>query len=124
MGDTGGSGLLWQAGPGICETVAGRLGPVAEIFHAGGGAVTEPAVELSGVLELLAPVTWDYDEIGLDLRERGHVAPQLFKLGYREHIFLAVSPAFFDVFQGDISGHTGGDLTDAGLNFFSGAGGC
>src|SRR5258706_14645621 len=58
-----------------------RLTPIAQRVHIRRRAVAQPAIKLSLVFELLAAQTWDDDEAGINLRQRGHVHPQFFKLG-------------------------------------------
>lgn len=83
----------------------------------GGGAVAEPAVELGGVLELLAAEAGDGEVMGLDGGQAGHVHPEFFKLADGEDVLLAVAPAFFDVLEGDVGGHAGGEAADGGAGF-------
>lgn len=101
----------------------GRGIPGAEAFEVGGGAIAEPAVELGGVFELLAAAAGDGDEAGGEVGEAAHVDPEFFELADGEDVFLAVAPAFLDVFEGDIGGHFGGDAADGGGEFFAGGGG-
>ena len=78
--------------------------PIAEAGDVGGGAVALPAVELRLVLELLAAGAGDEGEGAGDVGEAGHVAPEFFELGDGVDVFLAVAPAFFYVFDGDVGG--------------------
>ena len=54
-----------------------------------GAAISEPAVELGGVLELLTTEAWDGDEAGLPVGECGDVAPEFLELRDGENILLA-----------------------------------
>ena len=80
-----------------------------------GGAVAEPAIELGLVLELLAAQSRDSDELAIDVRQGGEIAPEFLELSDRENVFLGVAPAFFDVFEGHVSGHASGEGTDGGV---------
>lgn len=94
------------------------LGPLAEGFDVVGGAITEPGVELGGVLELLAAKAGDDEEVGLDFGEGGEVRPEFFELEDGEDVLLSVAPAFFYFLDGDVGGEFGGDVTDSGGDFF------
>lgn len=84
------------------------------MFDGGGGAIAEPAVELGLVLELLSAGAGDDHEAGGEVGEGGEVAPEFFELGDGKHVFLAVAPAAFDVFEGDVGGDAGGEAPDGG----------
>src|SRR5579872_5607096 len=79
--------------------------PVAQRFYIRRGTVAQPAVELRDFLELLAAPAVDHHEAAVEFRERGHVAPELFKLRYREDVLVPLAPALFHVFQRNVSGH-------------------
>src|SRR6266545_8353232 len=92
--------------------------PLAQRFDVGSRAVAQPAVQLCLVLELLAAQARDNNETAVNLRNGGHVPPELFKLRYRENILLAVAPALLHVLERDVSGHLCGKRADGGGDFF------
>ena len=111
-----------SADAGATPLWLGVLSPGAEVFDERGGAVAEPAIELGLVLELLTAHSGDGDELAVDVRKGGEVAPEFFELGDGEDVFLGVAPAFFDVFEGDVSGHPGGEVADGGVDPVGGRG--
>ena len=76
------------------------------------GAFAQPAVKLCGVFELLSPLSGDEGVLALDALQRCHVAPDFLELRYEEDGFLAVSPAFFNFFEGYVGGQASGNFAD------------
>lgn len=72
---------------------------------------------------MLSAGTGDDDEAGGEVGEGGEVAPEFFELRNGEDVFLAVAPAAFNVFEGDVGGDAGGEATDGGGDGFGGGGG-
>ena len=95
--------------PALHATVPRRLvsgsRPFAEAVHVRGGAVPQPPVELSLILELLTTQAGDGEEGASHFGERRHVDPELFPLRHGEDILLAVPPALLDVFDRDVGRH-------------------
>src|SRR5271157_5276204 len=101
-----------------CHATASRPGsvcPITQRFNVRRRAIAEPTVELCRLLELLSTLPRHGDKPARQLRQAGHVAPELFKLRHRENVFLAFSPALFHLLQGDVGGHTGGQVADPGV---------
>ena len=67
--------------------------PLTQAFHVRGGTVAQPAVELGLILELLTALSRHGYKPAIDFRQRGHVAPQFFKLRDRKNILLVVALA-------------------------------
>ena len=91
--------------------------PFTKSFNIVRGSITEPGVELGGIFELLAAESWDDDEVRLDLGQSGEVGPEFFELGDGKDIFLAVAPAFFDLFEGDVGGEAFRDVSNGRGDF-------
>ena len=75
------------------------------------------------VLELLSADAGDDNEAGGEVGESGEVAPEFFELGDGKHVFLAVTPAAFDLLEGDVGGDAGGEAADGGGDGVGGGGG-
>ena len=82
-----------------------------------GGAVAEPGIELGGVLELLSTPAGHHEVAAVGIGESGDVAPDLFELGDGEDVFLSVTPAFLDVFEGEVGGHARSEVVHARPDF-------
>src|ERR1019366_6711083 len=91
---------------------------LAKTLDVGRGAVAEPAVKLSLVLELLAAQPWYHDEARIRLGQRGHVHPELLELGDGEDVFLAVAPTLLHFLQRDVSGHLRGEMPNGGSDLW------
>src|ERR1035437_1119365 len=81
-------------------------------------AVSEPAVELGLIFQLLAPQAGDDHKAGINLRQRRHVHPQLLELGNREDVFLAVAPALLHLLERDVRGHLRPEGANGGSDLF------
>ena len=92
--------------------------PSAEIFQIGSRAITQPAIELGGIFELLATEARHGEVASLDGGEIAHIAPEFFELADGENVFLAIAPAFFHLLERDVGGHLGGEAADGGVYFF------
>ena len=64
----------------------------------------EASIELRLIFELLAAKT-RHDKARFDFRQCGHVHPKFFKLGDWKNIFLAVTPAPFDLLWSNVHWH-------------------
>ena len=70
-------------------------------------AVVDPAVELGGVLELLASLPADGQIRTVQVGQRAEIAPEFFELGDRINVLLTVSRASLDILDRDVGWHSG-----------------
>ena len=100
----------------MLSSLALALRPAAKRFDMLRRAVAEPTVELGGVLELLATEAGDGEVAGVGFGEGGEVAPEFLELSDGKDVFLPVSPALFDIFQGDVGGEALGEAAEGSLD--------
>ena len=81
-------------------------------------AVPQPSVQLRLILELLPALARHHHESAFQVRQGGHVALELFELGYWEDVFLPVTLLFFYIFEGDVGGHARCELPNCASHPF------
>ena len=90
---------FWESSGGLS---GGQSIESAQVLNVLCGTIAEPTIELSRIFELLTALAADLEKTAIEFWKRCQVAPQFLELRHREHIFLAMTPPLFDVFQSDI----------------------
>src|SRR5262245_34117196 len=106
--------LRWRMGWSASQS---RL-PRTERLDVGRRSVACPAVELCLILQLLATLARHDGERTRAFGQRGHVAPEFFKLRDGIDVLLTVAPALLHVLERDVRRHACGDGTYRGGRAF------
>src|SRR5690349_13542418 len=83
------------ASPAINERLVNmlpRISPGAKTLHICRRPVPQPPVQLRHFLQLLPARARHAYELAIQLRQRRHVAPELFELGHGEDVLVPLAP--------------------------------